>query len=100
LEGQRHFDSRIGHVSENYSNKFLVHKPTYPAINLVVQLDSEAGLITYQVEKRVAPEADFSVSETRRMMFFLDDAGEIYLRRGEQIFNSDSAAKFLLLRFA
>jgi hypothetical protein len=75
--------------------KFTVHRPTYPAVNLAARLDLDARLIICEVEKRLGPEVDFTHSEfTAR--FFLDDAGELYARRGDQIFNPDSFAQFLL----
>jgi hypothetical protein len=80
-------------------NKFIVRKPIYPAVDLMVEVDQEAGLLTYQMENRVSASVPSFTSEPRRMVFFLDDAGELYLRRGEEIFNPDAASKFLLTHF-
>src|SRR5438874_6954766 len=80
-------------------NKFTVHNPTYPAVDLMVEVDLEAGLLTYQMENRISAGVASFASERRRMVFFLDDVGELYLRRGEEIFNPDSASTFLLTPF-
>ena len=75
--------------------EFTVHKPTYPAANLAVRLDLDARFIVCAVEKKLGPEVDFTHSEFMAR-FFLDDVGELYVRRGDQIFNPDSFAQSLV----
>jgi hypothetical protein len=75
--------------------KFILHKPIYPAFDLTVEVDFPAQRVTYRARKKSGPEADFTYSD-HFMPFYLDDAAGVYLKRGDDSFNPDSFAEFIV----
>jgi hypothetical protein len=79
--------------------QFFVHRGKLPALTVAVDLDIPAHTVRYVTVRRPNREVDESRAE-RRMVFHLDDAGELYLKQGDAILNVDDAAELLLFPFA
>ena len=75
--------------------QFHVHEPHTPSFDLTVRLELEMHQIRYVTERRAGRKEPPSVVE-RRLDIHLDDAGELYFKRGEEILGVDRAALLLL----
>ena len=80
---------------ENSPRQFHVHQPLIPSFDVTVTLNVDAHTVRYVTEQRASREVD-PVRAERKLVFHLDDAGKLYLKRGEIIFNVDGAARMLL----
>jgi hypothetical protein len=83
---------------ELFPSRFIVHEPHYPTIDVLVELDVAARTIRYTTILKPSRDVLASHSE-RRLPFHLDEAGELYLKRGDAILNVADAAELLLQPF-
>lgn len=75
--------------------QFHVHQPFVPSFDLTATLELDRHLVRYVTEQRAGRKETPRISE-KRLDIHLDDAGELYLRRGEEILDVDGAALLLL----
>ena len=80
------------------SSRFILHKSAYPAVTVEVEINLAGHEINYIVAKTPA-RRNQTIKIEKRLMLYLDDAGELYLKQGDTTLNVDDAAKLLLLPF-
>ncbi len=73
----------------------VIHKPTYPAIEMSAELDASAQEVNCVIT-RTARRGDPPSRSQRRLRFYVDDSGELYLCEGDSILNVQTAARWML----